>query len=118
MEQQTLRYQRGSLTGPELQVVVNEVLAELREAPDLDAIAAEGGLTAADVAELRVDVEESGSAIDPFTAFILLHLAGGAVSAVGGLGAKQFVEKVLLPRVRKKRAGDAVGEPREDEPPG
>ena len=70
------------------------------------------GLTAEDVHALKVEVDESKSGIDPATAFILIHLAGGAVSAAGAAGAKLFWSKVILPRVRKAKRADAIGDQR------
>lgn len=107
-----IAHDRGRLTGPELQQVVDDVLADLRAAKDLDVLAGSTGLTAADVRAMTVKVSESESSIDPVTAFILVHLAGGALSAAGGGGAALFWKKVIVPRVRKAKGGDAIGEER------
>ncbi len=111
-ETSLISHDRGRLSGPELQQVVDDVLVDLRAAGDLDALAASTGLTATDVLAMTVRVSESESSIDPITAFILVHLAGGAASAAGGGGAALFWKKVVVPRVRKAKGGDAIGEER------
>jgi len=108
----TIEHERGTLSGPELEHVVRLVLDELRTADDLDTLAASAGLKAEDVREISVEVEESEAGIDPVIAYILIHLAGGALSAAGGAGAKLFWSKVILPRVRKAKRADAIGAPR------
>jgi hypothetical protein len=115
MEEDTrVAHDRGQLSAPELQQIVNDVLAELRSEPGLAELAKSAGLSVADVQTLTVEVSESHSPIDPVTAFILVHLASGAVSAAGGGGATVFWKKVILPRVRKRKGGDAIGEARPD----
>jgi hypothetical protein len=113
-EAEPITYHRDALSGPELQRVVDDILAGLRNAEDLDALAASAGLTADDVRTMSVRISESESSIDPATAFILVHLAGGAVSAAGGGAATVFWKKVVLPRVRQRKGGDAIGEEEPD----
>lgn len=116
-ETDTLRYERGTLTGPELQKAVDDVLTELRRSDDLETIAASAGMTADEVRALRVEITESESGIAEILAFILVHLAGGAVSAAGGAGTAVFWKKVLLPRVRKAKRSDAIGKEHPDAEP-
>jgi len=110
-------YDRGTLGAPQLQRVVDELLNELRGAEDLEALAASAGITADDVRAMRVEIRESEANIAPALAFIVVHLAGGAVSAAGGGGATLFWKKVILPRVRKAKRGDAIGNERADRTP-
>ena len=110
-------YDRGTLGAPQLQRVVDELLNELRGAEDLEALAASAGITADDVRAMRVEIRESEANIAPALAFIVVHLAGSAVSAAGGGGATLFWKKVILPRVRKAKRGDAIGNERADRTP-
>lgn len=112
-----LEYERGTLSAAEVQQAVDEVLEELRAAPDLDALAESAGITALDVRSLTVEVKETGAGVAPLAilVFIAVHAAGGAASAAGGAGATVFFKKVILPRVRKAKRADAIGEEQTDD---
>ena len=77
------------------------------------------GITADEMRTMRVQITESEAGIDPTLSFIVVHLAGGGVSAAGGAGATLFWKKVILPRVRKASASrsDAIGDERADQTP-
>jgi hypothetical protein len=115
--QNEICYDRGTLSAPELQKVVDELLGELRDAEDLDTLAASAGITADDVRAMRVEIAESEANIAPALAFIVIHFAAGGLSAAGDGGAKLFWKKVILPRVRKAKRGDAIGDERADQTP-
>jgi hypothetical protein len=108
-------YDRGTLSAPELQRVVDELLSELRDAEDLDALAASAGITANDVRAMRLEITESEASIAPALAFIVVHFAGGGLSVAGGAATKSFWKKVILPRVRKAKRSDAIGNERADQ---
>ncbi len=100
-----------------LQRIVDGLLDELRNAEDLDALAASAGITPDDVRAMRVQITEAEAGIDPALSFIVVHLADGGLSAAGGAGAKLFWKKVILPRVRKAKRSDAIGDERADQTP-
>jgi hypothetical protein len=116
-EPDTIHYDRGRLSAPELQRIVDELLNVLSDAEDLDALAASAGITAEDVRAMRVQITEAEAGIDPALSFIVVHLVGGGLSAAGGAGAKSFWKKVILPRVRKAKRSDAIGDERADQKP-
>lgn len=116
-EPDTIHYGRGRLSAPELQKVVDELLNDLRDAEDLDALAASAGITADNVRTMSVEITESEAGIDPTLSFIIVQLAGGGLSAAGGGGATLFWKKVILPRVRKAKRSDAIGDERADQTP-
>jgi len=111
----SVAHDRGTLSGPELQLAVDAVLEEIRAAKDLHALAESVGLTAEDVCAMTVEIDESKEGIDPVLAYILIHLAGGAVSAAGGAGATLFWKKIILPRLRRAKRVDAIGNERTGE---
>lgn len=104
-----LKVKRGSLDPDEVEAVLGEISAELSD-PDSETsrTTSDLGLTVSDI-KVR---EEPAFVLEAFVISLAVKFAGGAAGAGGAL----FFNKVIKPRIVRKRA-DGVGEiePGEDD---
>jgi hypothetical protein len=108
-ERVELRFERGA-PAAEVQAVVDDVLAELRDpASESARLAREAGFEPADAAGAQVSVGEEGQGIEPTTTILV-----GIAASFGGEVAKTLWREVIWPRVRRKLGINAVGPERED----
>lgn len=108
-------FQRGDASADELQLVVDEVLAELR-APDTEArrAALNAGLDAADLADVEVSVAEGQQGAEAVLTTILVGILVSAASNV----AESLWKDVIWPRIRRRLGWNAVKEEVEARPGG
>ena len=102
-----LRFRYGEATAAELQAVVDEVLAELRdETSEAAEQARQAGLAPDAIAATSVTVREEQQGLDPLATTILV----GITVEVGSHVAKQLWDQILWPRLRRRLGAKAVGE--------
>jgi hypothetical protein len=101
-----LRFERGQASVREVQEVVDQVLAELRD-PDSESakLAREAGLDPEQLASAQVTVSEEGAKVDPVTATILITIAAPITVHI----ATKFWDDVIWKRLVPPHGGKAVG---------
>jgi hypothetical protein len=101
-----LRFRADQASAAEIQVVVDEVLAELRdETTEAAEKARKAVLDPPTLANARVDISEQGHGLDPLTVIVV-----GITIRAGSHVAIKLWDDVLWPRLRRRLGGRAVGE--------
>lgn len=101
-----LRFRYGQASAAEIQVVVDEVLAELSdETSEAAEKARKAGLDPPLLASANVTVRERGHGVDALTMILV-----GISIRVGSHVARQFWDEVIWPRLRRRLGARAVGE--------
>ena len=107
----TLQFERGARGAKALQDAADGILTELSGDPEAQAAAAQSaGINAADLEDLRIEVEESDAGFEPTVTLIALKFVGGMSAAAG----KVFFDKVVWPKIKKRLGSDALGPPRSE----
>jgi hypothetical protein len=102
-----LRFRHGDASAVELQAVVDEVLAELRDqASEAAEQAQRAGLDAEAVAAASINVREEQQGLDPLATTILVTIAPG----LGSHMAIQLWDQVIWPRLRRRLGAKALRE--------
>jgi hypothetical protein len=102
-----LRFHYGQATAAELQAVVDEILAELRD-PTSEAAdrARRADLDPQALASSEISVREEQQGFEPISTTILVGIATG----VGTHIATKFWDEVIWPRLRRDLGAKAVGD--------
>ncbi|MGH8572538.1 MAG: hypothetical protein ACREX8_08185 [Gammaproteobacteria bacterium] len=100
------RYQRGDASAEQLQVVVDDLLAQLAE-PDSEVAQAAraAGLMPAELVGLRAEVREGEQGAEPVLTTIVISIAVAAGSKV----AATLWDEVIWPRLRRRLGVKALG---------
>ena len=101
-----LRFRYGEASAAELQVVVDEVLAEMRDQTSEAAEQARRAGLDPDAIAASVSIREEQQGLDPLATTILV----GIGVEVGSHVAKQLWDLVIWPRLRRRLGAKAVGE--------
>ena len=105
-EMATWRFQRGDATATEIQDVMQEVLAELREpGTEANAAARNAGLDPGVLTDARADVTDGEHGAEPILTTIIVGIAVSAGSKV----AESLWKEVLWPRIRRRLGVRALG---------
>lgn len=103
----TLVFERGSMTGSEIQAILDEVLAELDD--PASEVSRESAELKVSVDSLNVD-EKPGVLPLAIAIALAIKFGGGAAAAGGAL----FFNQVIKPRIVKHKA-DGIGEQIEED---
>lgn len=100
-----LRFRSGEASAADIQVVVDEILAELSdETSEAAKKARKAGLDPPVLASASVTVRERGQGLEPLTIILV-----GISIRVGSHVVRQFWDEVLWPRLRRRLGVKAVG---------